>query len=75
MRILLEQVGDCSVDGRHEAKFNMLSRRDKDTDIYKGLTFLGTECQIFSEIQDGDSGHETFGEDPYLTSKTWCQRL
>lgn len=63
---LLKQVGDCiSTEGR--AKYNEYSAHD-DRDIYKGLTFWSPNVNIFRDPRWG-RGHETYGEDPYLTSK------
>ena len=39
-----------------------------DHDIYKGLTFWAPNVNIFRDPRWG-RGHETFGEDPYLTSR------
>lgn len=62
----IEQVADAiSTEGR--AKFNMQQAKD-DTDIYKGLTFWSPNVNIFRDPRWG-RGHETFGEDPYLTSR------
>ncbi len=62
----IEQVADAiSTEGR--AKFNMQQKYD-DTDIYKGLTFWSPNVNIFRDPRWG-RGHETFGEDPYLTSR------
>ena len=67
---LLEQVGDAvSTEGR--AKFNM-QQAEGDTGLYKGLTFWSPNINIFRDPRWG-RGHETFGEDPYLTS--WTQAL
>ena len=63
---LLEQVGDA-VSTEARAKFNMQQKSD-DTDIYKGLTFWAPNVNIFRDPRWG-RGHETFGEDPYLTSR------
>lgn len=63
---LLEKVGDA-VSTEARAKFNM-QQRGKDTDIYKGLTFWAPNVNIFRDPRWG-RGHETFGEDPYLTSR------
>ena len=63
---LLEQVGDA-VSTEARAKFNM-QQEGKDTDIYKGLTFWAPIGNIFRDPRWG-RGHETFGEDPYLTSR------
>ncbi|MBP5453964.1 MAG: glycoside hydrolase family 3 protein, partial [Lachnospiraceae bacterium] len=63
---LLEKVGDAvSTEGR--AKYNMQARRE-DRDIYKGLTFWAPNVNIFRDPRWG-RGHETYGEDPYLTSR------
>lgn len=63
---LLEQVADCiSTEGR--AKYNAYSAKE-DRDIYKGLTFWSPNVNIFRDPRWG-RGHETYGEDPYLTSR------
>lgn len=63
---LSEEVADAiSTEGR--AKFNM-QQKYGDTDIYKGLTFWSPNVNIFRDPRWG-RGHETFGEDPYLTSR------
>ncbi len=63
---LIEEVADAiSTEGR--AKFNM-QQKYGDTDIYKGLTFWSPNVNIFRDPRWG-RGHETFGEDPYLTSR------
>lgn len=62
----MEEVADAiSTEGR--AKFNM-QQRYEDTDIYKGLTFWSPNVNIFRDPRWG-RGHETFGEDPYLSSR------
>jgi beta-glucosidase len=62
----VEEVATAiSTEGR--AKFEMQQRHD-DTDIYKGLTFWSPNVNIFRDPRWG-RGHETFGEDPYLTSR------
>ena len=62
----LEEIADAiSTEGR--AKFNMQQASD-DGDIYKGLTFWSPNVNIFRDPRWG-RGHETFGEDPYLTSR------
>ncbi len=62
----IEVIADAiSTEGR--AKFNMQQAKD-DTDIYKGLTFWSPNVNIFRDPRWG-RGHETFGEDPYLTSR------
>jgi len=42
--------------------------REGDRDIYKGLTFWSPNINIFRDPRWG-RGHETYGEDPYLTSR------
>ncbi len=63
---LLEEVADAiSTEGR--AKFNM-QQKYNDMDIYKGLTFWSPNVNIFRDPRWG-RGHETYGEDPYLSSR------
>lgn len=63
---LLEKLGDvAATEGR--AKYNALSAQD-DRDIYKGLTFWSPNVNIFRDPRWG-RGHETYGEDPCLTSR------
>ena len=63
---LLEEVADAiSTEGR--AKFNV-SQKYNDTGIYKGLTFWSPNVNIFRDPRWG-RGHETYGEDPYLSSR------
>ncbi len=62
----IETVADAiSTEGR--AKFNM-QQEFNDTDIYKGLTFWSPNVNIFRDPRWG-RGHETFGEDPYLSGR------
>lgn len=63
---LMEEIGDViAEEGR--AKYNMQTRHG-DRDIYKGLTFWSPNVNIFRDPRWG-RGHETYGEDPYLTSR------
>lgn len=63
---LLYQIADAvSTEGR--AKFQQFSKRG-DRDIYKGLTFWSPNINIFRDPRWG-RGHETYGEDPYLTAE------
>ena len=63
---LLQRVADTvATEGR--AKYNEQSRHG-DRDIYKGLTFWSPNVNIFRDPRWG-RGHETYGEDPYLTSR------
>lgn len=52
------------------AKFNE-SQKNKDYSIYKGLTLWSPNINIFRDPRWG-RGHETYGEDPYLTSVLGC---
>ncbi len=63
---LMECVGDA-VSTEARAKFNM-QQQFEDTDIYKGLTFWAPNVNIFRDPRWG-RGHETYGEDPYLTAR------
>ena len=49
------------------AKYNAFSSLE-DRDIYKGLTFWSPNVNIFRDPRWG-RGHETYGEDPYLSSR------
>lgn len=53
----------------HEAraKYNAYTKFG-DRDIYKGLTFWAPNINIFRDPRWG-RGHETYGEDPYLTAE------
>ncbi len=63
---LLKEAGDVvATEGR--AKYNAYSA-EEDRDIYKGLTFWSPNVNIFRDPRWG-RGHETYGEDPYLTSR------
>ena len=63
---LLKDVGSViALEGR--AKYNASSELG-DRDIYKGLTFWAPNVNIFRDPRWG-RGHETYGEDPYLSSR------
>lgn len=63
---LLNEIADViATEGR--AKYNEFSKQG-DYDIYKGLTFWSPNVNIFRDPRWG-RGHETYGEDPYLTSR------
>jgi beta-glucosidase len=49
------------------AKYNAYSKHG-DRDIYKGLTFWAPNVNIFRDPRWG-RGQETYGEDPFLTSR------
>ena len=62
----LEEIADAaSTEAR--AKYNALSA-EGDRDIYHGLTMWSPNINIFRDPRWG-RGHETYGEDPYLTSR------
>lgn len=62
----MEEIADViSTEGR--AKFNV-QQKYADYDIYKGLTFWSPNVNIFRDPRWG-RGHETYGEDPYLTTR------
>ena len=60
-----EMADIVATEGR--AKYNAYSS-EEDRDIYKGLTFWSPNVNIFRDPRWG-RGHETYGEDPYLTSR------
>ena len=63
---LLFKIAEVIADeGR--AKYNAQAA-EGDRDIYKGLTFWSPNINIFRDARWG-RGHETYGEDPYLTSR------
>lgn len=62
----IKTVGEIiATEGR--AKYNEQSKQG-DRDIYKGLTFWSPNINIFRDPRWG-RGHETYGEDPYLTAR------
>ena len=63
---LLHEVG-AAVSTEARAKYNA-AQRYGDCGIYKGLTLWAPNINIFRDPRWG-RGHETFGEDPYLTSR------
>ena len=63
---LQQRIGDA-VSTEARAKYNALSA-EGDRDIYHGLTFWSPNINIFRDPRWG-RGHETYGEDPYLTSR------
>lgn len=63
---LINDIADViGTEGR--AKYNEFTKHE-DRDIYKGLTFWSPNVNIFRDPRWG-RGHETYGEDPFLTSK------
>ncbi len=63
---LLKQVGDV-IATEARAKYNA-QQKAGDHDIYKGLTFQRPNVNLFRDPRWG-RGQETYGEDPYLTSR------
>lgn len=63
---MMEEVAD-TISTEARAKFNMQAKYG-DRDIYKGLTFWSPNVNIFRDPRWG-RGHETYGEDPYLSSR------
>lgn len=65
-REAIQKVSQATaLEGR--AKYNESSKHG-DRDIYKGLTFFSPNINIFRDPRWG-RGHETLGEDPYLTAE------
>ncbi len=63
---LVGKVADITAS-EARAKFNAYQRLG-DRDIYKGLTLWAPNINIFRDPRWG-RGHETYGEDPYLTAE------
>lgn len=64
-----ELMGEVAkaISDEARAKHHEFDRQD-DHGIYKGLTFWSPNINIFRDPRWG-RGHETYGEDPYLTSR------
>lgn len=62
---MMKKVGDI-VSTEARAKYNY-AHAQGDNDIYKGLTMWCPNINIFRDPRWG-RGHETYGEDPYLTA-------
>ncbi len=63
---LLERVADIvAIEAR--AKYNTITKKQGDRDIYKGLTIWSPNVNIFRDPRWG-RGQETYGEDPFLTA-------
>ncbi|NLG37883.1 MAG: glycoside hydrolase family 3 protein [Clostridiales bacterium] len=72
---LVEQVAGVISD-EARAKHHEAARRG-DRGIYKGLTFWSPNINLFRDPRWG-RGHETYGEDPFLTSRlgvAFCRGL
>ena len=63
---IVNKVADV-VSTEARAKYNVYSQ-EGDRDIYKGLTLWSPNVNIFRDPRWG-RGHETYGEDPFLTSR------
>lgn len=56
-----------AISDEARAKYNEY-KKFGDTDIYQGLTYWSPNINIFRDPRWG-RGHETYGEDPYLTGR------
>ena len=63
---LMQDVANVISD-EARAKYNEY-KKFGDTDIYQGLTYWSPNINIFRDPRWG-RGHETYGEDPYLTGR------
>ena len=63
---MMYRIGD-TIATETRGKFNA-SVAENDRDIYKGLTMWSPNINIFRDPRWG-RGHETYGEDPYLTAR------
>lgn len=63
---MLREIGTV-VSTEFRAKYNEYVRKN-DRDIYKGLTAWSPNVNIFRDPRWG-RGHETYGEDPFLTGE------
>ncbi|MCL2003691.1 MAG: glycoside hydrolase family 3 C-terminal domain-containing protein [Oscillospiraceae bacterium] len=63
--LIFETASVISDEGR--AKYHAY-QEEGDHDIFKGLTFWSPNVNIFRDPRWG-RGHETYGEDPYLTAR------
>ncbi|MDR3050625.1 MAG: glycoside hydrolase family 3 C-terminal domain-containing protein [Oscillospiraceae bacterium] len=63
---LAQRVADV-ISTEARAKYHA-AQAQGDHDIYKGLTFWSPNINIFRDPRWG-RGHETYGEDPYLTAR------
>jgi len=64
---LLHQIGDV-ISTEFRAKYRERVHPDGSTDWYTGLTVWSPNINIFRDPRWG-RGQETYGEDPYLTSR------
>ena len=64
---LMHQIGDV-ISTEFRAKYYANLHQDGSADWYKGLTVWSPNINIFRDPRWG-RGQETYGEDPYLTSR------
>ncbi len=64
---LLHQIGDV-ISTEFRAKYYATLHEDRSSDWYRGLTVWSPNINIFRDPRWG-RGQETYGEDPYLTSR------
>jgi len=57
-----------AISDEARAKYNEYKKNFGDTDMYEGLTYWSPNINIFRDPRWG-RGHETYGEDPYLTGR------
>ncbi len=69
-RELMYEVA-CAISDEARAKYHE-AQRQGDYRRYKGLTFWSPNINIFRDPRWG-RGHETYGEDPYLTGQMGIQ--
>ncbi len=63
---LVRKAAEITAD-EARAKYNVYTQKG-DRDIYKGLTLWAPNINIFRDPRWG-RGHETYGEDPFLTAE------
>ncbi|MGD1823641.1 MAG: glycoside hydrolase family 3 C-terminal domain-containing protein [Pleomorphochaeta sp.] len=66
---LIKEIASAIAD-EARAKYNMAQKLG-DYGIYKGLTLWSPNVNIFRDPRWG-RGHETYGEDPFLSSEIGC---
>ena len=64
---LLQRAADVTAE-EARAKYNEVTKKQGDRDIYKGLTLWAPNINIFRDPRWG-RGQETYGEDPFLTAQ------
>lgn len=66
--LMIKTKRNCRCNRRRRKSKVSCIFQEGDRDIYKGLTFWSPNVNIFRDPRWG-RGHETYGEDPYLTSR------